>query len=196
MLVTDKDAVARLNSSDNLINKIRTLSTKKPSSMGLFGLNQGSPVVHQVRTHNPEPESTTAIVPTRVSFDPFKKNTVTVLPPAAQPSTTITVSTGSLNQEQPKVDDLIDSVDVKIKLTQTHNKALEVLGKAVEMIGLKLDDIKPDKLPSVIAAASKTVESIRKEQIELGKTRKEKNVHFHFYEPERRQLSDYQVLDV
>jgi hypothetical protein len=204
MLVSEKDAITRLVSPDNLVNKIRTLAVKKPASMSIFGLGSGSPIVQQVRfadqiKEQDKPsqaesnvshlESITAeMIPARVPFDPFNhKSSFPVLPPAQQVT---------LNRETPKVDDLLDNVDTQLGLQQAHDNALKLLGNAVTMLGTKLDDIKPDKLPAVIAAASKTVESIRKEKIELGKTRKERNVHFHFYEPERKQLSDYQVIDV
>ena len=64
------------------------------------------------------------------------------------------------------------------------------------MLALKLDEVKADKLPSVITAASKVVESIRRERMELNKSSKGKDVHYHFYNTEQRKISDYEVIEV
>ena len=48
----------------------------------------------------------------------------------------------------------------------------------------------------MISAASKTVESIRRERNENAKQGKDREVHYHFYTPEQKKVSDYEVIDV
>lgn len=98
--------------------------------------------------------------------------------------------------QPPTLDNLINNSDEQIQLNLAHNSALSVLNSAVELMRLKLDDIKADKLPSVIAATNKVVESIRRERIEIAKKGNDKEVHYHFYTPIQKTISDYDVVDV
>lgn len=177
MLVNDNDALKRLNSPLNLINKMRGTSEKRGAAMSLFGINK-------INNQRSETKST----PEPTSFNPFPKSTTSVaLVPVTEDK--------PQEQSNPSIDDLVSTADKDIKLTQAHDKALETLISAVDQMKLKLDDIKPDKLPSVISATSKVVESIRKERNEAAKG-KTQDVHFHFYTPEQKRVDDYEVIDV
>lgn len=175
MLVSNKSALERLNSEKNLINQLKN---KKNNSMSLF---VGKREVQKVQ------ENKTAV---RVSetnekselrnFNPFQK----ILP-----------SEIKLPEEEPSINSLIENNDQQIKLATAHDSALKVLTDSVALLATKLDDIRPDRLPSVITATSKVVESIRKERSEATKNNKGKEVHYHFYTPIQRKVVDYEVIE-
>lgn len=95
-----------------------------------------------------------------------------------------------------KLDNILDNSESQIKLGLAHDRALELLNNSVSMLAAKLEDVKADKLPAVISAASKTVESIRKERAESSKNNKDREVHYHFYTPEQRKITDFEIIDV
>lgn len=97
--------------------------------------------------------------------------------------------------EEPTINSLIENNDQQIKLATAHDSALKVLTDSVALLATKLDDIRPDRLPSVITATSKVVESIRKERSEAVKNNKGKEVHYHFYTPIQRKIIDYEVIE-
>lgn len=99
-------------------------------------------------------------------------------------------------EDQTTLDSILKDSDSQIKLGLAHDKALELLTNSVNMLATKLDDVKADKLPSVISAASKTVESIRKERSEASKNNKDREVHYHFYTPQQNKVSDYEIIEV
>lgn len=116
-----------------------------------------------------------------------------------QPQSHTEVLTVTEKQPEPqseRLDDISSDHDSKIKLGLAHDKALELLTNSVSALAAKLDDVKADKLPSVIAAASKTVESIRRERLERDKNNKDKEVHYHFYTPTQRKLEEFAVIEV
>lgn len=192
MLVSDKDALVRLSSPNNLINRLRNGlssagsagSAGRKNAMGLF-VPQAAP---EKQLANPTQEIVKTPVKT-AEWNPFTASEVEV------------TLRERLNSSIPQVieptsDDILDNADGKIKITQAHDDALNVLSKALTALSTKIDDVKPERLPNIIQAAMKTVESIRKEKMELFKERQGREVHFHFYEPERRQIKDYDVIDV
>lgn len=186
MIINDKDAYSRLNSPINLINKLRNLSDKKNNAMSLFGIGKRT-VDIQVETKINSPE--------KQSFNPFQSkepvppelSSLEVLPQSSQVPLVVA---------QTNLDNILQNNESQIKLGLAHDKALDLLNRSVEMLSLKLEDVKADRLPSVIAAASKTVEGIRKERNESAKNNKDREVHYHFYTPQQKQVSDYEVIDV
>jgi len=161
MIVNDKQAAARLASPMNLINKLRSTTSSKPRNAAMSLF---------IRPSVPEIK--------KDSFNPFEKQPPSALiPQTSEPEPT-------------KLDDILSNNEAQISLGLAHDKALKLLNNSVDMLSTKLDDIKTDKLPQVIAAASKVVESIRKERNES------KEVHYHFYTPEQKKVSDYEVIDV
>jgi len=167
MILSNKEAEARLNSSGNLINRMKN----KNNAMSLFGLNK----VEEIKLVNPFE---------KINFlEKIKIDT-----PAAAPNP-IPLQTTTL-------DNLIENHDSQVKLGLAHDTALKLLNNSVTMLADKLDDIRADKLPGVVTAASKVVESIRRERSESSKNTKDKEVHYHFYTPQQRQISEYEVIDV
>ena len=79
---------------------------------------------------------------------------------------------------------------------RAHDNALSVLTDAVSELKLRLGEVKADKLPSVITATSKVVESIRRERNEAAKSGKDREVHYHFYVPQQKKLENFEVIDV
>ena len=196
MIVSDKEAVARLTNPINLINSIalrkKNISSSHSKAMSLFGLSSTSQVKPAIQEK--------LISPAKDDFKPFNpfENIKSVVTPIL-----VNESVNEINLElsanlptQPTVDSILDNSDQHIKLSLAHDSALEVLNTSVAMLALKLDEVKADKLPSVITAASKVVESIRRERIELNKNGKNREVHYHFYTPEQRKISDYEVIEV
>lgn len=97
---------------------------------------------------------------------------------------------------KPTIDKLIDNADAQIKLATAHDKGLKLLNTAIEHLSAKLDDVKAEKLPGVITAASKVVSEIRRERNEANKNGNGQQVHHHFYLPEQKKLEDYDIIDV
>ena len=177
MIINDKEAARRLDSPMNLINKLRS-SNGRNNAMQLFGigkkevLSTGTSCLFPAITGEKHPAENTPAI-----FNPF--------PPAEIPLIPIE-----------NLDTILVDNDSQIKLGLAHDKALDLLNDAVAALALKLNDVKADKLPSVISAASKTVESIRRERSEASKNNKDREVHFHFYTPEQKKIADYEIIDV
>lgn len=168
MIVKDSDALARINSPMNLINRMSQMTNPvRKSAMSLF-----------IRPELSQP----LVLPAPTAFNPLTLD--------KQEETLI------VTDNQLRLDDISDDHDSKIKLGLAHDKALQLLTDSVSALALKLDDVKADKLPSVIAAASKTVESIRRERNEASKNSKDREVHYHFYTPQQKKITDYEVIEV
>jgi hypothetical protein len=178
MIVNDKDAAKRLESPMNLINKLRSASGNgRNSAMQLFGIGikKESAII--------EMDHISKEVAIESAFNPFQDE-------SSQPLALIPSPT------EPVLDDILGNHESQIKLGLAHDKALDLLNRSVEALVAKLDDVKADKLPAVISAASKTVESIRRERSEQSKNNKDQEVHFHFYTPVQKKVSDYEMIDV
>lgn len=180
MLISNEDALKRLHSPGNLINKLNGSSRKNAMSLFVRPSEEVKKEEKEVKT---------------LSFNPFEKEEKIVINPTAI-IPQVKAAPEKSSSENPAVEDLIDNHDNQIKLSLAHDSALKVLTDSVAMLATKLDDIKPDKLPSVITATSKVVESIRRERNEAAKSGKDKEVHFHFYTPQQKMLSDFEVIDV
>lgn len=188
MIISDKEAAARLDSPINLINKLRKneLNNNRKNAMSLF----------IPATQKPDKP--------RAFLNPFNSNTdkqVESTLAATSSSNLIPVTTPapqSATNPQPeiKVDSILENADSQIKLATAHDKALQLLNKSIDQLTIELDNVKADKLPSVISATSKVVESIRKERNEAAKLGKDREVHYHFYTPQTKRVEDYQVIDV
>jgi len=187
MLINDKTAVARLASPMNLMNRLSSLKTNgRQSAMSLFipSVSQIKGVDIKVSKKIEEDKEL------KIIFNPFdiKKESTQV------PSTLPTIVTPVTQEVQ--LDNLIENHDAQVKLGLAHDKALEILNSAMSMLENKLDDVRADKLPAVITAAGKVVESIRKERSENSKNNKDREVHYHFYTPQQKKISDYEIIDV
>lgn len=184
MIISNAEAVKRLTSNNNLINKM-----KNNSHMSLFGIGRSKNETVDISIPKKEIKDEEVIVTFNKTFNPFKE----------KKNDLVIKETNSIeNNKQPTIDQLVDNNEVQIKLSQAHDSALSVLTKSLSSLSDKLDadEIKADKLPSVIAATSKVVESIRKERNEASKKGDDKSVHYHFYTPQQKKMSDYAVIDV
>lgn len=194
MIVDNDDALKRLASPMNLINQMRAgVKIKKSSSsseaMKIFGVG--------LKETNGESKLSTQAAPVAVDSFPAIAAPVSFNP---FPRLLDSVEAASRNEEtdssSPDLDDIISNNEAQIKLGLAHDSALKLLNDSVAMLSIKLEDVKADKLPAVISAASKTVESIRRERI-LSKTFEgEREVHYHFYTPQQRKIESYEVIDV
>lgn len=191
MLISNEEAIKRLTSNNNLINKMKT-----NSHMSLFGVGrQASP--EKVKTvdisiSKKEIKDDEVIVTFNKTFNPFKEINISTS------NSLIKEIKIAEENKHPTIDQLVNNNDVQIKLSQAHDSALLVLTKSLSSLWEKLDadEIKADKLPSVIAATSKVVESIRKERNEATKNHSDQSVHYHFYTPQQKKMSEYPVIDV
>jgi hypothetical protein len=176
MIINNEEAAARLNSPMNLINRLRreSGSSKKNDSMSLFGMPPRS--VKEDKKNLINPFARREAPPEKIDIleEPAKLEKL----------------------EKISIDNILENSDSQIKLGLAHDEALKLLNSSISLLATKLDDVRADKLPSVISAASKTVESIRKERAEATKNGKDREVHYHFYTPEQRKLTDYEVIDV
>lgn len=177
MIINDSDAQKRLSSPMNLCYAGKS---GKTNAMSLFGLRQTDN--KQVERIKPPAavEVIEKIEPAKPDFNPFSKKIPTLEIP--EPPTPLEA--------------ILDNSDSQIKLGLAHDKALNLLIKSVDMIETKLDDVSPGKLPSVAIVASKVVESIRRERNEAEKNKRDREVHYHFYTPEQKKISEYEVIDV
>jgi hypothetical protein len=165
MIINDKDALKRLNSPMNLINRLAetSKSNSRKSAMSLF--IKPKEEIRKIETFNP--------------FEPH-----------AIPTTPTIVS------DAPILEQIVENHESQIKLGLAHDKALDLLNRSVEILSAKLDDVKADKLPATIMAASKVVESIRKERNEATRNNKDREVHYHFYTPQQKLITDFEVIEV
>jgi hypothetical protein len=153
--------------------------------MKIFTGSNGKPqAVPQAAIIQAVPDSAPAIIPVEDKAQPWINPFKTDAPAAEEPSSEVSL------------DDILEDSETNIKLAHAHNNAVNLLHNSIDMLATKLDNVKADKLPSVIAAASKTIESIRRERSEASKNNKGRDVHYHFYTPVQKKLSDYEVIEV
>lgn len=194
LLVNDEKVEERLSNPNNLMNKLREIShDKKNSPMSLFGIGVRSitkpTLVQKEVSEIKEPEKPQEVT---ISFNPFAhKEAAAVVP--SKPNTVLPKDNPSIN---PTTEQLMPESDAQIKLGIAHDQALSLLTDSVAELKLRLAEVKADKLPAVISSASKVVESIRRERIELNKKNNGNEVHFHFYTPEQKKLEEYETIDV
>jgi hypothetical protein len=182
MLVDSKSAESRLNSPLNLMNRLKSLSSPtRKNSMELFTGRSA--------------DNKQAGTEIRPFINPFRKVSK---PEANSAEESKTSEKFEQPDEQPPLtlDNLLENSNSQIKLGLAHDKALDLLVNSVSVLASKLDDVSAGKLPQTILAASKVVESIRRERNEAIKNDKDKEIHYHFYVPEKKALSDFEVIDV
>lgn len=169
MILSEKLAAERLASPLNLMNRLKSLSaaTPKKDGMKIFFPSPASPI-RENKTFAPKPQA-----PVNRDIERPVQQTI-----------------------HPGIENLIPNSDKQVELALAHDRALGLLNTAITTLATKLDDVKPERLPSVIAATSKVVESIRKERSEAAKQGANKEVHYHFYTPQQNKVTDYQIIDV
>lgn len=176
MIINDREAAARLSSPGNLMNRLKDLSANGSNKSNTSDKRNKAMSLFIPPAQKPQ------------TFNPFT---------TPNPAVTATIEDIQEVVETPtKLDDILANSESQIQLGLAHDKALKLLNQSVEMLSTKLEDVKPEKLASVIAAASKTVESIRKERNEASKNNKDREVHYHFYTPEQQKVSDYEIVEV
>lgn len=182
MIVNDTEALARLNSPSNLMNRLRETSVKSRSrAMNLFGIGGQDGV-----KDSPIRQAVSAVANTSLA-PPEKKDIAVDNSNPSQVEVKDTV----------KIDNLIENAESQIGLANSHNKALKLLETAVDTLTVNLERVDPEKLPAVINAASKVVNDIRRERNDAAKANNgNSKVNIIFYTPEQRKLSDYAVIDV
>lgn len=191
MIINDKQAVERLSSPLNLINRMRAASSSgngkgSNGSMSLFGLGRK--------------QETEAVTDKKIgSFNPFRKKEEQVPPIIPQVSTQevpSVVQSAARAATEPSLSSLLQNSESQIKLGLAHDNAIDLLNNSVTLLRSKIEEVKADKLPAVISAASKVVESIRRERLEASQDRSDREVHYHFYTPIQKKLADYEVIEV
>jgi len=173
MIISDDSASRRLNSPLNLINRLKNVSSRS-GAMQLFTgpKNKDITVIpNPFAKKEAMPSADTIGLPERAGAQHPAENTATL-------------------------DNILENSDTQIKLGLAHDSALELLTKSVSLLSAKLDDVSASKLPQAISAASKVVESIRRERTEASKNTKDREVHYHFYTPNQRKVEEYEVIDV
>jgi hypothetical protein len=152
MIINNEDAVKRLNSPLNLINRLAATKSnaKAKAAMAIF------------------------------------------IPPKKQPEA------AKLNDKSdaPTLDKILENNEAQINLGLAHDSALKLLTNSISRLSSNLEEVKADKLPAAIMSASKVVESIRRERAEALKSNRDREVHYHFYTPEQKQITDYEVIEV
>jgi len=94
------------------------------------------------------------------------------------------------------LDSILENSETQIKLGLAHDSALKLLNNSITRLSNNIEDVSPAKLPAAIMAASKVVESIRRERAEASKNNKDREVHYHFYTPEQKTIEQYEIIDV
>jgi hypothetical protein len=181
MILSEKKAIDRLSSPMNLMNRLNSLSNKNPrnSAMSLF-IRPAAPTESKPIEQPKEAAQTI--------FNPFANK-------PSPPSPPVETQTEAISP-QPQIENLVHNAEAQVGLALAHDTALKTLNKALANLDTKIDSVDATKLPSVITATSKVIESIRKERAEATKNNKEKEVHYHFYTPEQRRITDYDIIDV
>lgn len=101
------------------------------------------------------------------------------------------------DEEDKATTQVLDDLEVKIKRETIQSAALDVLSKSVQALGQKItagEVAKPKDLADIARKMSGIVTDIKKG--EEPKDKDNKTVHLHFYTPERKKLSDFEVIDV
>lgn len=184
MILPEKTVMSRLNSSDNLLKRIHGSngSKNKPSPMDLFKKpTNGTPVKSNFNPFSPEPTK-----------NEKENNQLSPLPKVPD----LPTKKENTAEQHPTLDKLLDRPETIIGLELAHNNALGLLNRSVQALTDKLDDVRADKLPGVISAASKVIDGIRREKSEMNKNKDNRSVHLHFYTPVQKEVQDYQVIDV
>lgn len=175
MLVNSKDAERRLNSPDNLLNRLRRESPRSVSAKNAMSLF--------VRPDIQPPQPIPAITPSSIYIP---SNSEPVIEP--EPDKT----------EDKAAKQVLDDLALEIKRESIHSAALDVLSKSVYALGEKItagEIGKPKDLADIARKMSGIVTDIKKSG-EDNKDKDGKTVHLHFYTPERKKLSDFEVIDV
>ena len=216
MIINDKEALKRLNSPMNLINSLKDKKNSRKSAMSLFirPSIKTEEIKEEKKTFNPFSSKVKEIDRSEEPKEAVINISGSEIS-STEIATTAEINTGrigpgydslgydssrkdqdQIKQTQTKLDDLITNHESQIKLTLAHDSALELLTQGIRLLSQNLDEVKADKLPSVIASASKVVESIRKEKNEQSKNGKDRDVHYHFYTPTQKKIDQYEVIDV
>lgn len=195
MIVPEKEAIARLESPLNLMNRLRSSSgsgngsNSRSRAMDLFQPSRQAEVQEQQPGEFINPFDKTSNI----------SSNNTALIPTKQTAAVSSASAADSQQQDsssPNLDALVDNADSRIKLGIAHDRALDTLVNAIGLMKTKLDDMKPDKLPSAITAASKVVDAIQRQRIDQAKNKQGKEVHYHFYTPTQKKVEDYEVIEV
>ena len=201
MIISNEIVAKRLSSSSNLMNKLNTIrsaSKQNNSAMKLF---------------MPESSTRSRKVESKVfAFDPFGPKSKQQLSSESDASIELgelpeldknptveekVIIRRQASPESPRIEDLVSNSVEQVKLGLAHDTALRILQESMETLHTKLDEIKPDRLSTVISVTSKVVESIRNERLAVAKGQgKDKEVHYHFYTPEQKKISDYEIIDL
>ncbi|MGI0021245.1 MAG: hypothetical protein ACRD9Q_00140 [Nitrososphaeraceae archaeon] len=185
MLIRENDIERRLNNPLNLINQMKSgLSNTRKNAMSLFIPPSVDNDVNSIKVINPYKK-------TEEKTPDFAGTSQT---PAQQSSDSLKESIQE--STNPTSEDLIGDVDSRINLATAHDNAIKLLNDSITHLNDNIGSVKKDKLPSVIAAASKVITEIRKERLERDKNNKDINVHHHFYCPEPRKIESYEVIEV
>lgn len=224
MLISESELAARLNSPLNLLNRQGSKESRN-RAMSLFGIGENSgnsgrtEEIKQTEAKSEDSEKDLSNAPAPklnpTFVNPFSSkeddsDTVDSAESLAlalkratsrkepEESKELSSSSGDLDhtQQSPTIDDLLDNSDGKIKLATVYNGALALMKDTIQELQVRVPELKADKLPAILAAASKVVTDIRRERIEANKSKGDREVHYHFYTPERKKLSDYEVIDV
>src|ERR1035437_113609 len=137
MIINDSDAIKRLSSPMNLINRLKETSSRK-SAMSLFGVGRsrevfidGTTVSSAITGVEHLVENTSLkeklIEEVTVKFNPFstKEESQTSLLP---------LSTSPLLSETPLLETILGNSDSQIKLGLAHDRALELLNRSTNML--------------------------------------------------------------
>lgn len=180
MIISNEAANERLNNPMNLFNRV---TSNQPNSakraMSLF-VRPSEPVLQPV-------QSQTEILPPKPFTNPFKPKEVEV----------IVKEEAAEDVDPVSLSDIVDSSDQKIKLELAHDEALATLVSAVQNLKSRIvSEENPSKLAAIAAQMGKVVDQIRNTKANAAKANEAKSTHYHFYTPEQKKLSDYQVIDV
>ena len=152
-------------------------------------LSSPSNLMNKLKNLSPKPKSNAMDLFIRPKIDEPKPS----VPAATQPKPTDTTVP---QDKTATLDTIIQNPQSQIELGLAHNKSISLLNRSIDLLSEKLDDVLPSRLPSVISATAKVVESIRKERAEASKSNRDREVHYHFYTPQQRKLEEFEVIDV
>lgn len=210
MIVNDNDALARLLSPNNLVNQIKNGAfNSRKQGMALFGVGEkvngnnqtaAAPVFKSPFSPGPPTEDIPDSNVSTGTTDNADVSTVRNSEPAVGLGEQLARTTGKeyrvVPVNEPTIDDLLGDADSQIKLTEAHNAALAVVNAALTRVTNDIDTINPNRLPAILTAAQKIVDSVRKEKLEMAKTGNRGTTHHHFYTPTQRHINTFEVIEV
>lgn len=169
MLLSSLDADSRLTSPDNLINRLRGISSSYSQQNKVIDVTPISSVNDEESNENELNENELAVVESVLESEGLVEHS---------------------SRKTPKLDDLVPDALDKIKINLAQATALDVIQTSLDDLRMRMGEIdKPEKLARIATDASKVINNLRPKE-ESGPTRGSVII----YKPIVANIADYRTV--